>query len=207
MENKKSFRSDKKRDVKVTVHTEFKESIYRLSFVTGNSVMVVVEDLLLFAMRSKRILEELSPYIVRSIKIDNVLYVGHENAKRFSPTPIKSLNYVRVKTRLKRNDYHVLATIAYGLDVKNARACAILINESFHNQLFLDNYIEKYLSKNITDEQLLQLKRIIEYVNRDANYNLNWGNLLDYIMREIKEPLESVKEKVDSFIINHWKNK
>lgn len=202
----RATRSDKKRDVRLTIHTEFKESIYRLSHITDISVMDIVEDMTLFAMNSKRILSDLSSHMVRNIKIDNVLYVGHENAERFKPSPIKNPNYVRVKTRLKQNDFHVLSTIAYGLDVRPARACAILINESFHNQYFLDNYIKEYLSKNISDEQLIELKKIMEYVNRDSNYNLNWGNLLNYIIREVQEPVATIKEKAQ-LVINHWKNK
>lgn len=206
MREKRATRSDKKRDVRATIHTEFKETIYRLSFITDISVMDTVEAMLLHAMQSKRILNDLSPYFVRNIKIDNVLYVGHENAERFAPTPIKNPNYVRVKTRLKQNDFHVLSTIAFGLDVRPARACAILINEAFHSQYFLDNYIKEYLTKNITDEQLIELKRIMEYANRDDNYNLSWADLLNYIIREVQEPVATIKEKT-KLIINHWKNK
>lgn len=207
MEKKRAVRSDKKRDVMATIHAEFKEMIYRLSHITDISVMNTVETMLLHAMRSKRILSDLSPSFVRNIKIDNVLYVGHENAERFKPTPIANPNYVRVKTRLKQNDYHMLATIAYGLDVRPSRACAILIHESMHSQYFLDNYIKKHISENITDSQLIELKRIMEYVNRDENYNLSWADLLNYIMREVQEPVANMKEKVNTFIINHWKNK
>lgn len=189
-----------------SIHTEFKEAIYRLSHLTNVSVMNTVETMLMHSMQSKRILKDLSPYYVRTIKIDNVLYVGHENAERFKPTPVANPNYVRVKTRLKQSDYHALSTIAYGLDVRPSRACAILINEAFHSQYFLDNYIKRYLMENISDKQLLELKRIMEYVNRDENYNLNWSNLLSYLMREIQEPIRTLKEN-GKFTINIWKDK
>lgn len=207
MGEKRATRSDKKRDVKLSVHTEFKEAIYRLSFITGVSVMNTVEEMLKHAIQSKRILNELSSSFVRDIKIDNILYVGHKDAERYAPTPLANINYVRVKTRLTQNDYHVLATIAYALDVRPARACAILINESFHSPYFLDNYIKQFLKQNITDQQLLELKKIMEYANRDENININWTTLLSYIVREVQEPVASIKEKVNSFVIKHWKDK
>lgn len=207
MGEKRSVRSDKKYDVRLSVHTEFKEAIYRLSFITNVSVMDTVEAMLVFAIRSKRILNELSTSFVRDIKIDNILYIGHENAERYGPTPTKNINYVRIKTRLKQNDYHVLTTIAYALDVRPARACAILINEAFHSPYFLDNYIKQYLQKNITDHQLLELKKIMEYANREENLNINWATLLSFIIREVQEPVTTIKEKVNSFVIKHWKDK
>ena len=207
MGEKRATRSDKKRDVKLTVHTEFKEAIYRLAFITDVSIMDTVEAMLKYAIRSKRILDDISPAFVRDIKVDNILYVGHLDAEKYSDTPRANPNYVRVKTRLNRTDYHVLATLAYAMDVKPARACAILINEAFHSNYFLDNYIKRYIQRNISDHKFLELKKIIEYAERNDNYNLNWGSLLSYIVREVSEPLATAKKKLDSLVINYWRNK
>lgn len=206
MGKKRATRCDKKRDVRLTVHTEFKEVIYRLSYITEVSVMDTVEEMVLFAMRSKRILESMSTRFVRNIKIDNILYVGQNNPERFEPTPIRNPNYVRIKTRLTQNDFHILSAIAYGLDIRPARACTILITEAFHSQYFLDNHIKKYISENISDRNLLDLKYVMEYANRDENYNLNWGDLMSYLMREITEPIESIVGKT-KLKINSWKSK
>lgn len=207
MSEKRAVRSDKKKDVKLSVHTEFKEAIYRLAFITNVSVMDTVESMLKHAIQSKRILDDISPSFVRDIKIDNIIYVGHLDAEKYLPTPKANINYVRIKTRLTQNDYHVLATIAYALDVRPARACAILVEETFHSPYFLDNYIKQYLQKNITDPQLLELKKIMEYADRDDNYNINWASLLSYIMREVKEPVVSTIKKTSKLVINHWNNK
>lgn len=207
MKQKRAVRSDKKVDVKLSVHTEFKEAIYRLAFITNVSVMDTVEALLKHAIQSKRILEEISPAFVRDIKIDNIIYVGHLDAEKYLPTPKANINYVRIKTRLTQNDYHVLVTIAYALDVRPARACTILVNESFHSPYFLDNYIQRYLQKNIPDRQLLELKKLIEYANREENYNINWASLLSYIMQEVKEPVVSTIKEKSKLVINHWKNR
>ena len=207
MGEKRATRSDKKRDVKLTVHTEFKEAIYRLAFITDVSVMDTVEATLKHAIHSKRILNDISPAFVRNIKVDNVLYVGHIDAEKYVDTPRANPNYVRVKTRLTQNDYHILATIAYAMDVKPARACAILVNEAFHTNYFLDNYIKRYMQRSISDHKFLELKKIMEYAERDDNYNLNWATLLSYIVREVSEPLATAKKKLDSLVINHWRNK
>lgn len=207
MEGKRAVRSDKKVDVRLSVHTEFKEAIYRLSFITNVSVMDTVEVMLKHAIQSKRILEDISPSFVRDIKIDNILYVGHFDAEKYIPTPKANINYVRIKTRLTQTDYHVLATIAYALDVRPARACTILVNKSFHSPYFLDNYINQYLQRNMPDHHLLELKKIMEYANRDENYNINWASLLSYIMREVKEPVVSTIKEKSKLVINHWKNK
>lgn len=207
MGEKRAVRSDKKHDVKLSVHYEFKEAISRLAFITDVSIMDTVEAMVKHAIQSKRILEELSLFFVRDIKVDNIIYVGHKNAAKYGPTPKADINYVRVKTRLTQNDYHVLATIAYALDVRTARACSILIDYAFHSNYFLDNYIKQYLKKNITDHQLLELKKIMEYADRDENLNINWATLLSYIVREVQEPVATIKEKVNTFVIKHWRDK
>lgn len=199
-------RIDKKRDVKPTVHTEFKETIYNLASITDVSVMDLVEEMTMYSIRNKRILKDLSPYFVRDVYIDKTLYIGHRNADRLGPTS-GGINFVRVKTRLTQDVFADLAMIAYALDVRPARACAILIDDALHSQDFLDGYIKRYLTSNVSDHQFLELKKIFEYVNRDENYNVSWATLLSYIVREVKEPLTSIKEKVNSFIIKSWQDK
>lgn len=197
-------RIDKKRDVRPTVHTELKEVIYNLAYITEVSVMDLVEEMTIHSLRSKRILSDLSPYFVRDLRINNVLYVGHRDAERLGPTS-GGINFVRVKTRLNEDIFSDLSAIAYALDVRIARACAILIEDALHCQYFLDGYIKRYLTSNITDQQLLELKKIFEYVNREENFNVSWATLLSYIVREVKEPMKNIKEKVNNFVIKNWR--
>lgn len=201
---KRAPRIDKKRDVKPTIHSELKEMIYRLATITDVSVMDLVEEMTMHALKSKRILNSLSPHFVRDFNIDNTLYVGHRTAKRLGPSE-SGINFVRVKTRLSEQTFTTLSTVAYGLDVRPARACAILIEDAIHSEYFIDNYIKRYLKSNITDHQLLELKKIFEYINRDENFNVSWANLLSYIVREVKEPMRDIKEKVNNFIIKSWR--
>ncbi|OMC81837.1 hypothetical protein BK128_21445 [Viridibacillus sp. FSL H7-0596] len=196
-------RVDKKRDVRPTIHTELKDVIYDLSAITGVSVMDLVEEMTMYSLKSKRILSDLSPYFVRDLRINNILYVGHRNAERLGPTS-GGINFVRVKTRLNEDVFSDLSAIAYALDVRIARACAILIEDALHCQYFLDGYIKRYLTSNITDHQLLELKKIFEYVNREENFNVSWAGLLSYIVREVKEPMRDIKEKV-SVVIKNWR--
>lgn len=199
-------RIDKKRDVKPRVHAELKDMIYRLASITDVSVIELSERLIRYAGNDKRILSDLSSYFVRSININNVLYVGHLKAPRIGKSPT-GINYVQIKTRLNENIYFRTAEIALALDVTTTRCAAILINEAFHNEIFMDSYVKEFLSGHITDHQLRQLRLIIDYVNRDENYNVSWATLLSYIMNEVKEPIVEVKEKVNNFIVNHWRDK
>ncbi|OMC80920.1 hypothetical protein [Viridibacillus sp. FSL H8-0123] len=201
----RSVRSDKKRDVKITVHTELKEMIYKLAYITDTTVMHLVEDMVIYAIGSKRILGEYSPCIVRDIRIDNALYVGHKDAERVGKSP-SGINYVRVKTRLTEQEFTKLSSIAYGLDVRPARAAAILVDEAVHDEYFVDRYAKRYLTKNISDEQLMELKKIIEYISRDVEYNVSWANLLSYIIREVTDPVIEIKDKVNSFIVKSWRD-
>lgn len=206
MGEKRATRIDKKRDVKPTVHTDFKNAVYRLADISDVSVMDLIEEMTIHALRSKRILEELSPHFVRSVRYKNILYPGHRDAEHIGHSN-SGVNYVRMKTRLKADTFEELKDIATALDVRPARACAVLIQESFHSQYFMDNYIKRHLQANITDRQLLELKKIMEYINRDVNYNVSWATLLSYIMQEVKEPARTLKEKVNTFVIKHWKDR
>lgn len=206
MGERRAPRIDKKIDVKATVHIEFKKQIYKMAEISDVSVMNFMDIMLKHALKSKRILDELSPHFIRSVRFKNVLYPGHRKAEHIGDSET-GVNYVRIKTRLTVDTFEDMKLIADGLDVKPARACAILIHEAFHSQYFIDGYVKKYLGQNITDDQLIKLKEIMEYINRDINYNLNWGTLLSYIVQEVKEPAKNIKEKVNSFVINHWKDK
>lgn len=201
----RATRCDKKRDVKPTVHTEFKSAVYRLAEISDVSVMKLIEEMTIYALRSKRILDNISTHFVRSVRFKNVLYPGHREAEWIGDSA-SGINYVRMKTRLTEEVYEELNDIAIGLDVRPARACAILIEEAFHSQFFIDNYIKQHLQSNVTDYQLLELKKIMEYINRDDNYNVSWASLLSYIMQEVKEPAKTLKEKVNTFVIKYWKD-
>ncbi|MGG0656426.1 hypothetical protein [Rummeliibacillus pycnus] len=206
MGENRATRIDKKRDVKPTVHTDFKNAVYRLADISDISVMDLIEEMTIHALRSKRILEDLSPHFVRSVRFKNILYPGHGNAEHVGHSST-GVNYVRMKTRLTADTFEDLNDIAIALDIRPARACAVLIHESFHSQYFMDNFIKRHLQANITDRQLLELKKIMEYIERDVNYNVSWATLLSYIVQEVKEPAKSLKEKVNTFVIRHWKDR
>lgn len=205
MGERRAPRIDKKIDVKATVHIEFKKQIYKMAEISDVSVMNFVDIMLKHALGSKRILSELSPRFIRSVRFKNILYPGHRKAEHIGDSQT-GVNYARIKTRLTVDTFENMKLIADGLDVKPARACAILIHEAFHSQYFIDGYVKKYLGQNISDYQLIKLKEIMEYINRDINYNLNWGTLLSYIVNEVKEPAKNITQKV-TVVINNWKDK
>ncbi|MGG0663386.1 hypothetical protein ABE042_04680 [Viridibacillus arvi] len=201
----RSVRSDKKRDVKITVHGELKESIYRLAFITNTPIKNLVEEMIIYALRSKRILHELAPHFVRDVRIDNVLYVGHkDNHVGHSPT---GLSYSRIKTRVTEQTFTAINTIAYGLDVRPARVAALLTFEALHDVTFVDTYIKKYLEENLNDYQILELKKIIDYIRRDFDTDVGWASLLSFVIEEVREPLTNLKEKVNTFVIKSWQDK
>ncbi|MGE7924734.1 hypothetical protein ACQKND_16345 [Viridibacillus arvi] len=196
-------RSDKKRTIKPTLPLIVKNTVYRLSHITRTPVKDVAEKMCLFAIEDKNIIKSIAKKFRRDVRIDNTYYCGDiTNAsvvKRTQPGECE-----RITLRLTGEAYEVIVVLAYALDCRPSRACALLIEESLTNSDFVNEYVKSHIEGKLDKNRMTELKKVMEYINRGEEEEYNWATLLSYIVDEVKKP-NNVKNMVNDFIINHWK--
>lgn len=199
----RKIRSDKKRDVKPTISLDLKDAIYRLSYITQTPVKDVCEQLVLYAVKDSKIFEDLSLYFVRDIRIRNTLHLGDREIK-----PIAKREYTaseRITLRLTQHDYEILTRLAYALDVRPTRVCAVLLKMGMSDFRFVNNYVARYLHGRLTDSQTKELSEIARYLRKVTNEKYTLASLLSVIVEEVSAPITRVKDAVDEFIVKYWR--
>ena len=201
----RKVRSDKKRDVSPTIQLELKDTIYRISYVINTPVKDIVESICIFGMNSRNVITILSKYFKRNVKFQNTLFMGHldnPSIKRFE----KGVKTERIGTRFKQHDYETLVTLAFALDVTPSRAAALLLDTSIRHSDFVNSYFQQYLSKNIDYNRMVELKKIIAFINDNNPYDdsVSWLALVSYIYAEIKDSTLSFNDTLNDFI-DKWK--
>lgn len=197
-------RSDKKVDVKPTIPLELKDAIYRLSYILKIPVMYVAERLVTYAINNTGIRSDIGMHFQRPVYIDGILYHGS-----LANTPIiKRLNKgeaERIHLRIKQPVAEVLAAFAYALNCSQSKACAILLEASMNDVDFINRYVQQHLERNLDETRMGELRVFMRSINHKKVDQDSWAALLSYMVDEVKKPLESAKEVVNEFIINHWK--
>ena len=201
----RKVRSDKKRDVSPTIQLELKDTIYRISYVINTPVKDIVESICIFGMHSRKVITILSKHFKRNIKFQNTLFIGHldnPSIKRLE----KGIKTERIGTRFKQQDYETLVTLAFALDVTPSRAAALLLETSIKHSDFVNSYFQQYLSKNIDYNRMVELKKIISFINDNNPHEekVSWLALISYIYTEIKDSALSLNESLNDFI-DKWK--
>lgn len=201
----RKVRSDKKRDVSPTIQLELKDTIYRISYVINTPVKDIVESICIFGMNSRNVISILSKHFKRNIKFQNTLFIGHLDnlsIKRFE----KGVKTERIGTRFKQRDYETLVTVAFALDVTPSRAAALLLDTTIRHSDFVNSYFQQYLSKNIDYNRMVELKKIIAFINDNNPYedSVSWLALISYIYAEIKDNALTLNDSLNDFI-NKWK--
>lgn len=201
----RKVRSDKKRDVSPTIQLELKDTIYRISYVINTPVKDIVESICIFGMHSRKVMTTLSKHFKRNIKFQNTLFIGHldhPSIKRFE----KGVQTERIGTRFKQQDYETLVTLAFALDVTPSRAAALLLDTSIRHSDFVNSYFQQYLSKSIDYNRMVELKKIITFINDNNPHEerVSWLALISYIYAEIKDSALSLNESLNDFI-DKWK--
>ena len=200
MKGKRKVRSDKKRDIKPTIDTRLKETIFRLAFITDTPAKDVAEQICLNALRNKKVLDQLSKNFKRTIQLDNTIYMGDINRIGVSKQLTSSTE--RMTIRFKQASHGNIATLAYALDSSLSRACALLLELGIRDFDFVNEFVKTYIVKNVDEERVNELKRIMNYVNVNENDEVthSWSVLLLFIIEETKETFENIQDRVSEFI-------
>lgn len=201
----RKVRSDKKREVKPTIHIELKDTIYRISYVVDTPVKDIVETICLFGLDSRNVITHLSENFKRNVRFHNTLFMGDlekPSVQRLKP----GTRTERISTRLKQPDYENLVTLAFALDVTPSRAAALLIDASIRHSDFVNSYFQQQISETLNYNQMIELRKIINFINNNNPYDetVSWLALISYIYAEIKDSAVSFNETLNDFI-DKWK--
>jgi len=201
----RKVRTDKKRDVKPTIPIELKDTIYRISYVVETPVKDIVETICQFGLDSRKVITVLSENFKRNVRFHNTLFMGDldkPSVQRLKP----GTKTERISTRLKQRDYENLVTLAFALDVTPSRAAALLIDASIRHSDFVNSYFQQHLSETLNYNQMIELRKIINFINNNNPYDetVSWLALISYIYAEIKDSTVSFNETLNDFI-DKWK--
>lgn len=180
----------KKHEVKPFINTVIKDNIYRISDVTGYSVISICEDLCTHAIKSD-LAKELSSYFKRSFVIDGMTFNANGSIKKFEPL---STDNERITMTLNREVYDYFYDLSYAIGCSVAKVVAYAVEKSMNDFDFLNRYIEQFLNKKVSKEVKGELLKIVKTVNKgnvDEEYNL--VSLLLYIADEYRRFDEGVK--------------
>lgn len=203
---KRKVRSDKKRDVNPTVSIYLRDCIFRLSYITDNSVMSVAEAICVNGIASKKVISHLSENFRRPVRIDNVLYMGD-----MTRLPVKKRTAAgqseRVSIRFTSQTYEAINALSWALDCTVSRACALLLDASVRDSDFINEFVRRYLEDNIDEQRMRELRKVLKYVNANNPYNeeYSWAALLSFMVDEVKSGAEKVQDTVSNFVIHNWK--
>lgn len=194
----RKVRSDKKRDVKPTINEDLKDAIYRLSYITQTPVKNVCEQLVQYTLNDRDIIGELSLKFRRDVRMGNTLFVGH---KTVVPIP-KRDNCIssRITLRLVEHDYELLTRLAYALDCRPTRVCAILLDAGMRDFRFVNNYVKRYLHGHLSDAHIKELREIVRYMNGMNKEYHTLASLLGLIIDEVSAPVTRIRDAVSEFL-------
>ena len=200
----RKVRSDKKRDVKPTINLALKDAIYRLAYITQTPVKDVCEQIVRYTINDRDVIEELALKFVRDVRIANTLYIGHRaiitiNKREFCENS-------RVTLRLNAVDYEVLTRLAYALDCRPTRVCAVLLDAGMRDFRFINNYVMRYLDGKISDKDTKELREIVRYMNGVTGEQHTLASILSAIVDEVSAPIGRVKDAVSEFIVKNWRD-
>ena len=173
----------KKREVKPFVGSEVKDTILKISFITGCSIKGICEDLCSHAFKTG-LGVELSPYFKRDLYIDGKSFNGNESGSKFN---IYTKDAERISTTLNETDYEYAYNLAYAMECSVAKVVAYALEKSMKDFDFLNNYMEQILSKCVTKDRKDILLDVVKKVN-DANFEEEYTivSLLLYIADEYR---------------------
>lgn len=183
----------KKREVKPFIDVEKKDTIYKLSFVTGISVMSICEDLCNHAFK-KGIGNELSRYFIRDIQIDGHLFKGKEHAPKFEP---KSKRLERVSMSLDKDSHSYAYDISCAMGCSVARVVAYSIEKSMNDFEYMDHYVEQFLVNKLDEERSSHILTVMKDLNQ---WNLEEEYSLTSLLFHIADNYRRFEDGIDGVL-------
>lgn len=207
-EGGRKIRSDRKRDIKPTVAYELRECIYRIAYITDTPIKDVAEAIVINAITEPKVIEHVTQYFQRDMRIDNTLYRRNPNAVSVQKRGIDGRT-ARITIRFKAEAYEVIRAMSYALDCTVSRACALLLDASVRDGDFIDEFVRSYMERNIDAERMRELRKVLKYVNTNNPYaeEYTWTSLLSLMVEEMRDVTGKVADAANDFLIKNWRDK
>lgn len=149
-------------------------------------------------LREKQTLDVLSRYFKRSITIDNTYYRGDITTTAIKKRLQTPTGLVSVK--FKSFDFELISAIAYGLDCSPTRTCAILLEVAVKNIKVVNEFIRSYMVEELTEGQMMELRKILTFVNEENSNNSSWLSILSAIVGDIRPATKKLVDLVQEFL-------
>lgn len=198
---KRKVRSDKKRDVKPTVHISLYECISRLSYITMTPMKDVAEYLCVRGLNSRKVIEVLSKQFRRNYFFKNTLFIGKPD--RISNRVMRRTGMKkRLSIRITQETHDRISELAFALDMTVSSATAILLETAAKNPDFIDQYVSKHVTETLSPARKEQLKEVLRYLKKNNPYaeEITMARLISYIIEEMKEQTIQAKKAVESWL-------
>lgn len=198
VEKVRKIRSDKKRDVKPTVPLALKECIDRLSYITSIPIKDISEEICLYGLYSRKVIELLSEKFRRNYNFKNTLFVGDLNRESVQKQRIKGIKQ-RITIRFQQDVYEKINSLSYALDVTPTKATALLLDVAIRDNEFIVQFLEKNIIGELDINRQRELKAILKFINKNNPYaeSVTISDLLMYYFDEIKSGLITFQEFID----------
>jgi hypothetical protein len=194
-------RSDKKRDVKPTVHISLYECVSRLSYITNSPMKDVAEYLCMRGLNSRKTIEVLASKFRRDYKFQNTHFIGD-----LEIVPERVLKKTGVRKRLpirfSQGVHDKIGDLAYSLDLTISSATALLLETSVKNTEFLDTYIAEHVTATLDSSRQEQLKEVLRFIKRDNPFSeeITLSRLIGYIVEEVMDHTVNAKKVVENWL-------
>ena len=198
MEKIRKGRSDKKRDVKPTVPLALKESVDRLCYITNRPIKDIAEEICICGLNSRKVIELLSSNFRRNYTFRNTVMMGDLNRVSLQKERIKGIKE-RITIRFTQDVYERINSLSYSLDVTPTKATALLLDGTFRNGEFINQFLESYVLQELDVNRQRELKEILKFINKNNPYNkeVTFSALVAYYFDEIKNGLISFQDFIE----------
>lgn len=127
-------RADKKIHVAPTVPVETKEFLYSLAYLLDCPVKTLTENILVESSEDPQIMEQVSPYFKRDIKINNDLFMGNVESRKVEKLEGET---ARISIRLPQLFNDQLKGLSYSIGCSSSRAALLVIETSLNDSEFM----------------------------------------------------------------------
>lgn len=149
-------RADKKIHVAPTVPVETKELLYSLAYLLDCPVKTLTENILIESSEDPQIMERISPYFKRDIKINNELFMGNVESRKVEKVEGET---ARISIRLPQTFNEQLKGLSYSMGCSSSRAALLVIETGLDDSEFILYVCSKF--HGFVDNEK-EIRRLIE---------------------------------------------
>lgn len=187
----------KKREVKPFLDIETKDTIYKISDVTGYSVKSICEDFYKHSFNNG-FGYDLAPYFKRNLEIDGVLFKGNMVNEKFEPF---STENERVSTALEVELFEYAYQLSYAIGCSIAKVVSYAIEKSMKDFEFLNGYAKQFLFNKIEADKTNTILSAVDSLNSKNEEEFNLIALLLYIADEYKRFDKGIKSVLSEVVL------